>query len=88
MEAIITIEQPQTQLQEPHRPLESQVNNDTVWKFQDFSVSQILREIKLGDSRTAKSAILTHSEGLNFDFYEFLHFLKEEIYQFSHFKGP
>ena len=33
------------------------------------------------DPRSAKSAILTHSEALNFDFYEFLHFLKAEIYQ-------
>ena len=32
----------------------------TVWKFHDFSVTQILREIKFGDSRSAKSAILTH----------------------------
>ena len=40
----------------------------TVWKFDNFSISQILREINLGDSRGAKSAISTHSETLNFDF--------------------
>ena len=40
----------------------------TGWKFQDFSVTQILREIKFGDSRSAKTAILTHLEAINFDF--------------------
>ena len=40
----------------------------TVWKFQDFSITQILREIKYGDSKNAKSAILAHLEALNFDF--------------------
>ena len=32
----------------------------TVWKFQDFSISQTLREINFGDYRSAKCAILTH----------------------------
>ena len=39
----------------------------TVWKFHDFSITQIFPEIN-GDSRHAKSAILTLLEGLNFDF--------------------
>ena len=43
----------------------------TVWKFHDFSITQILREINFVDSRSAKSAILTHLEAQNFDFYEF-----------------
>ena len=51
-----------------------------MWKFHNFSVIQILREISIGDSRSAKSAILTYSEALNFDFHEFLYFLKAEIY--------
>ena len=46
----------------------------TVWNFHDFSITDFLREIKFGDCRSAKSAILTHSEDLNFDFHEFLHF--------------
>ena len=54
-----------------------------MWKFHDFSISQILREINFGDSRNAKSAILTYLEVLNVDFNEFLHFLKVEIYQIS-----
>ena len=48
---------------------------DRVWKFQnhsvefhDFSITQILREIKFGDSRSTISATLTHFEALNFDF--------------------
>ena len=53
----------------------------TVWKFHDFSIFQILREINFGDFASAKSAISTHFEALNFDFYGFLHFLKAKIYQ-------
>ena len=41
----------------------------TVWKFHDFSITQILREINFEDSRRAKSAILTHLEALDFDFF-------------------
>ena len=44
---------------------------------------QILREIKVGESRVSKSAILTHLESLNFDSYEILHFLKAEIDQIN-----
>ena len=54
-----------------------------MWKFHDFSITQILREINCGDSRSAKSAILTHLEALNFDLDELLHFLKAEIYQIN-----
>ena len=53
----------------------------TVWKFQDFSITQMLREISFGDSKSAKSAIFTHLETLNFDFYAILHFVKYEIDQ-------
>ena len=52
-------------------------------QFYDFSITQILREIIFGDSWSAKSAILTHLEALNFDFYGFFHFLKAEIYQIN-----
>ena len=40
-----------------------------------FFVTEILREINFGDSRSAKSVILTHVVALNFDLYEFLHVL-------------
>ena len=42
---------------------ESQV----MWKFHDFSITQILCEINFEDSRIEKSAILTHLEALNFN---------------------
>ena len=48
----------------------------TVWKFHDFSITQILREINFWDSRSAKKpAILTLSEALNSYAYELLHFV-------------
>ena len=53
----------------------------TVRKFHDFSITQISREINFWDSGSAKSAILTQLEALNFDLYEFLHFLNVDIYQ-------
>ena len=60
----------------------------TVWKFHDFPITQISREINLGDFRSAESAILTHLEALNLGFYEFLHFLKVGIYQINKFQRP
>ena len=48
-------------------------------KLHNFSVTLILREIKVGKFRSLKCAILTHLEALNFDSYEFLPFLKAEI---------
>ena len=57
--------------------------NDTLWKFQYFSITQILREINSENSSSAKSAILSHLEVLNFDFHVFLHFLKAEIDQMN-----
>ena len=41
------------------------------WETLEFFCTQILREIKVGDFRASKSAILTHLEALNIDFYEF-----------------
>ena len=40
----------------------------TVWKLKNFSVIHILREINFRDSKSAKSAILTHLEALDCDF--------------------
>ena len=59
-----------------------------MWKFHDFSIAQILREVNFGYSRSAKSAILVHSETQNFDFYEILHFLKVENYQIHQNSQP
>ena len=55
----------------------------TVWKCHDFSITENLREINFRDCRSAKSAILTHLEGPNFDFYGFLHFFKAENHQIN-----
>ena len=52
-----------------------------------FSMTQILREINFRDSISAKFAILTYLGALNFDVYEFLHFLKAEIYQEDNFRA-
>ena len=46
----------------------------TMWKFHYFSITQILREINFEVSRSAKSAISTHFEALNFYFQIFTHF--------------
>ena len=46
------------------------------WFFYHF-----LREINFGEFRSAKSAIWTDLEALNFDFYAFLHILKAYHYQ-------
>ena len=50
----------------------------------NFRISLSLRfyvKSNFGDSRSAKSAILTLLEAPHFDFYEFLNFRKAEIYQ-------
>ena len=43
----------------------------TVWKFQDFSTTQNLREINCEDARSSKTAIFAESEVLNFVFANF-----------------
>ena len=55
------------------------MGHNTVWKFQYFSITQILREIKVSEFRSSKTAIFTNKEALNFDLYEILHILKAEI---------
>ena len=59
-----------------------------MWKFHDFSIALILREINFWDFERAKFAIQTYLEALNYDFYEFKHFLKAEIYQFKKILSP
>ena len=56
--------------------------------YRNFSVTQILREIKVGKFRISKSAILTNWEALNFDFCNFLHFLKADSYKINKFQCP
>ena len=59
-----------------------------MWNFHDFSITQILREIKFGNSRSATFAISTHLKALYFDLYEILHFLKVDIYPFYKIQSP
>ena len=40
----------------------------TMWKFQDYSATQILHEINFGHFETLKTAILTIIRTLNFYF--------------------
>ena len=46
----------------------------------------ILREINFGESSSAKSAILTHLEDVNFHFREFLHFWSLKFSKFTKFR--
>ena len=46
----------------------------TVWNFQYFPYTQILREINFMNCRSSKAAILTISQALYFYFYEFVQF--------------
>ena len=57
-----------------------------MWKFQDFAITDIFREINFAHSRNAKSAILTHLQALNFDFREFLH--SADIYYINTIQSP
>jgi len=41
-------------------------DENTVWNFHSFSITQILREINFGDSRSAKSAVFVILESVNF----------------------
>ena len=59
-----------------------------MWKFQDFSSTQILREINFEDSLSAKLAILTHLEALTLELYVFFHFLKAGIDQKNKIRSP
>ena len=59
-----------------------------MWKFHDFSIAQILREINFGDFRSTKCATFNNLESLDFDYYEFLHFLKAENYQINKIQRP
>ena len=60
----------------------------TVWNFQDFFITQILRKINFVDSRGEKSTISSHLEALNFNSVEFLHFLKAEIDYIMQVQSP
>ena len=49
-----------------HLSHQNNVITNEVWKFQDFSVNQILREINFGESRSSKTSIFTIFCTVNF----------------------
>ena len=57
----------------------------TVWRFQDFSITQILREINFGGCRSSKTAVLAILGALkminlvNFSFQKMQKFIKIKI---------
>ena len=55
-----------------------------MWKLQDFSVSQILREINFAESRTSKTALFAISGALNF--VELVNFNVEKVQIFTKIK--
>ena len=59
-----------------------------MWKLQNFPLTQILREIKVGKFGGPKTTYFKQLEGLNFEFYEFLHFLKDKIEQINKIQSP
>ena len=63
-----------------------------MWKFHNcylyLCITQILRGIDFEDSRCAKSAIATRLKALDFDIYDFLLFLKVDIYQINKIRSP
>ena len=60
----------------------------TVWKFLNFSITHILREIKVCDLRGTENAIKSKVKALNFEFYEIFHFFKTVIDQISKIQSP
>ena len=61
---------------------------DTLRKFHNFSVAQNLWEIDFGDSRSAKSTILTHLEALNCDFMNYCIFWRLRFTKLTIFRAP
>ena len=59
-----------------------------MWKFQDFSATQILREIILGHFEGPKTAILTIRAALNFEFLDVFDIFKCKIPKSQNSKPP
>ena len=58
-----------------------------MWKFHNFSITQIIREINFEDSGSAKSAISTQLQAMNSAFHVFLRFLKTGSYKINKVKS-
>ena len=44
------------------------IQSQTLWNFQDFSGTKILREINFEEPKSSKTALFAVSEALKFDF--------------------
>ena len=60
----------------------------SLWKFHNFSITQILREINFLDSRSAKSATITNFEATNCDFFIFFIYCKLKFTKVVLFRAP
>ena len=58
-----------------------------MWKYQDFSVIQILREIKIGESRNSKTAVFAIFKALNFVDLANLSLQKYKMHKISKFRA-
>ena len=59
-----------------------------MWKVQNFSTTQILREINFDHLEAQKTAILTKRSALNFEFLDIFDIFKSEIPKKPKFKAP
>ena len=59
--------------------LGSQIREYTMWIFQDYSDTQILREINFSHFEAQKTAILTKWAAVNFEFLNISDIFKREI---------
>ena len=59
-----------------------------MWKYQDFSATQILREINFGHFEATKTAILTIWVVLNFEFLGIFDIVKREIFPRIKIQNP
>ena len=57
-------------------------------EFSEFFVTHISGEIYFDIYRSSKTALFGFLEALNFDFYEFWHFLKAEMYPIQKLSAP
>ena len=60
---------------------------NTMWKFQDFSATQILREIDFGHFEAPKPSILINRAAINFGFLGIFGVFKGKMFLKSKFKA-
>ena len=58
-----------------------------MWKFLDFAITQILREINFEDPRSAKSAFLTDLQAVNLTFIHSCTFWNMKLSKLANFRA-